>query len=57
MPQLAACLKDEFVQFLPTVMTALLNDASKDIDFKIVDAREAELEDGEDDETPEIQKM
>ena len=35
-------------------MTALLNDASKDIDFKIVDAKEAELEDGEDDEAPEI---
>ena len=57
MPQLAACLKDEFVQFLPVVMTALLSDASKDIDFKIVDAKEAELEDGEEDETPEIQKM
>jgi hypothetical protein len=40
------CLKDDFKQFLPLIVPALLKDCQKDIDFKIVDADEAQ-DDGE----------
>ena len=55
MPQLASCLKGDFVQFLPAIMQSLINDAKKDIDFKVVDVAEAELEEQDEDEkSPDI---
>lgn len=33
--QIAVCLKDEFKQFLPTIIPALLKDAQRSIDFKV----------------------
>lgn len=33
--QIAVCLKDEFKQFLPTIVPALLKDAQRSIDFKV----------------------
>ena len=39
-------------------MASLIADAKKDIDFKVVDAKEAELEEQDDDEkSRDIQKM
>ncbi len=48
LPQLAAVLKQEFVNYLPQVMDSLLKDASKNVDMKIVSAKEAELENADD---------
>ena len=42
--QIAVCLKEEFVQFLPLIVPALLKDAQRDIDFKIIDADETNVE-------------
>jgi hypothetical protein len=50
LPQLASVLKGDFVQFLPHIMKSLLADAKRDIDFKVVDVKEAELEEQEEDE-------
>lgn len=40
--QICICLKDDFKQFLPVFVPALLKDAQKDIDFKVKDADEFE---------------
>jgi hypothetical protein len=53
---LAASLKHEFKPFLPGLMESLLKDVKRDLDFKIVDAAEEELEEKEDGENP-IQKI
>ena len=42
--QICVCLKEEFKQFLPLIVPALLKDCQKDIDFKIVDADEVQDE-------------
>ena len=42
--QIAVCLKEEFVQFLPLIVPALLKDSQRDIDFKIIDADETNVE-------------
>jgi hypothetical protein len=47
LPQLAGCLKADFSPFLPTVFDQLVKDMTRDLDFKIVDADEAELEEGD----------
>ena len=49
---LAASLKHEFKPFLPGLMESLLKDVKRDLDFKIVDAVEEELEEKEDGENP-----
>lgn len=38
--QICICLKEDFKQFLPHIVPALLKDASKDLDFKVKDADE-----------------
>jgi len=53
---LAASLKHEFKPFLPSLMESLLKDSRRDLDFKIVDAQEEELEETEEGEKP-IQKI
>lgn len=45
--QLAGCLKQEFKEYLSPLITALIRDMKKDLDFKIVDADQAELEEQE----------
>ena len=56
-------LKAEFVSYLPTVMEQLLHDAAKSVDMQVVTAKEAELENRDDEEGkagmahPELQKM
>ena len=45
---LAGSLKDDFKPFLPTLMSSLQKDMTRDLDFKIVDAAEEELEDDDD---------
>ena len=58
LPQLASCLKADFVPFLPDIMKSLLNDAKRDIDFKIVEVNAAELEEKDEDENDSpVQKM
>lgn len=47
--QICICLKDDFKQFLPIFVPALLKDAQKDIDFKVKDADEFEGKQEEDD--------
>ena len=42
--QLAGCLKHEFKEYLGPLISALIRDMKKDLDFKIVDADQAELE-------------
>ena len=49
---LAASLKQDFKPFLPQLMASLLKDAKRDLDFKIVDAVEEELENADDGEKP-----
>ena len=44
--QIGACIKQEFKQFLPLIMPALLKDIGRDIDLKIVDADLAGSNDG-----------
>ena len=51
---LAANLKADFKQFLPALMTSLIKDLKKDLDFKMVDATEAELENQEDSKQQQI---
>jgi len=46
--QLAACLKEDFKPYLPNLMDALFRDAKRDLDFKIVDANEEEIEENDD---------
>lgn len=55
--QLAGCLKADFKPFLPAIMTRLYADAKKDLDFKIVDVSEAELEDNDENTNKDIQKI
>lgn len=55
--QLAACLKADFKPFLPPLMESLFRDARRDLDFKIVDAVEADLEEQEDGEKNDLQKI
>ena len=56
-------LKAEFVSYLPTVMEQLLHDAAKSVDMQVVTAKEAELENRDDEEGkagsahPELSKM
>lgn len=45
---LAGSLKEDFKPFLPTLMSSLQKDMTRDLDFKIVDAAEEELEDDDD---------
>lgn len=52
---LAGSLKEAFKPFLPTLMSSLQKDMTRDLDFKIVDAAEEELED--DDDKQQIQKI
>ena len=58
MPQIASVLKADFVTYLPTVMDMLLKDAAKSVDMKVVSAKEAELEnqDEEEQKTAENQR-
>lgn len=46
--QIGSCIKQEFKQFLPHIMPALLNDAARDIDLKVQDADLAKNEGGDD---------
>jgi methyl coenzyme M reductase beta subunit len=39
--QIGACIKQEFKQFLPHIMPALIKDVKRDIDLKIQDAETA----------------
>lgn len=56
--QLAACLKADFKPFLPHLMESLFRDAKRDLDFKIVDATEEEIEENDGDTAPkDIQKI
>ncbi len=56
--QLACCLKTEFKPYLPTLMESLVRDAKRDLDFKVVDAKEEELEEsGEDKVAKDITQM
>ena len=43
--QICGCLKEDFKQFLPLIVPELLKNCEKDIDFKIVDADEAQGDD------------
>lgn len=54
---LAASLKQDFKPFLPQMMESLVRDMKRDLDLKIVDANEAEIEDAEDEENPSLQKI
>ena len=45
--QLAAVLKHDFKPYLPAIMQSLLKDARADVDLKIVDVNEADIEEGE----------
>ena len=47
---MAAVLKSEFVPFLPAVMDSLIADAVKNVDLKVVSAKEAELENAEEED-------
>jgi hypothetical protein len=51
---LAASLKEQFKPFLPELMESLFKDLKRDLDFKIVDAKEEELENAEDSEVQQI---
>jgi hypothetical protein len=42
--QIAICIKDEFKQFLPHIIPALLRDAGKDVDFKVRPADDPDAE-------------
>lgn len=42
--QICTCLKEDFKEFLPVIVPALLRDADRDIDFKVRDADEFEQE-------------
>ena len=55
--QIAVCLKEEFVQFLPLIVPALLKDSQRDIDFKIIDADETNVEGDEADHKDGIQTL
>lgn len=44
---MAAVLQADFAQYLPAVMDSLLADATKNVDMKVVSAKEAELENAE----------
>ena len=41
-------MKDDFKPFLPRIIPALLNDAQRSIDFKIVDVEEGDVAEDED---------
>lgn len=51
---LASSLKADFKPFLPELMESLFKDINKDLDFKIVDAKEEELENEEDSKVQQI---
>jgi len=51
---LAANLKEQFKPFLPGLLESLIKDINRDLDFKIVDAQEEELENAEDKEVQSI---
>lgn len=55
--QIAVCLKEEFVQFLPLIVPALLKDAQRDIDFKIIDSDETNVEGDEADHKGGVQTL
>jgi len=59
LPQLASVLKHDFVPYLSSVMETLMADAIKSVDMKVVTAKEAELENADDDESGgnEMKKM
>lgn len=42
--QISTCIKEEFKQFLPHLMPALIRDAQRDVDFKVRDADDFEGE-------------
>ena len=44
---LASSLKHEFKPFLPELLDSLFKDLKRDLDFKLVDATEEELENNE----------
>ena len=48
---MAAVLKSEFVPFLPAVMDSLIADAVKNVDLKVDSAKEAELENAEEEDS------
>lgn len=58
---MAAVLKADFGAYLPAVMESLLKDAQRTVDMKVVTAKEAELENADDDEqtggSSEMKKM
>lgn len=53
--QICVCLKDDFKQFLPVIVPALLKDAQRDIDFKVKTADDLDIE--EDEDQKGIQKL
>ena len=53
--QLAGCLKQDFKQFLGPLINSLIADMKRDLDFRVVDANQAELE--EDDSGKKLTKM
>jgi hypothetical protein len=53
---LAGSLKEGFTPFLPALMDSLQKDMVRDLDFKIVDAVEEELEE-DDENNKQVQKI
>jgi len=49
---LAASLKQDFRPFLPQMMEQLVKDMKRDIDLKIVEASQAEIEDDDEEKNP-----
>jgi hypothetical protein len=54
---LAASLKQDFRPFLPQMMEQLVKDMKRDIDLKIVEASQAEIEDDDEEKNPSLQKI
>jgi len=50
LPQMAEVLKQDFAPYMPTVMDCLLKDAMRNVDMKVVSAKEAELENADEGE-------
>jgi len=48
---MAAVLKADFAPYLPAVMDSLLADAGKNVDMKVVTAKEAELENADEEDS------
>ena len=47
---MAAVLKNDFVAYLPAIMESLLKDATRSVDMKVVTAKEAELENADEED-------